>query len=123
MSTSTSDERRVGGGGAHLTIRISLRSIDSATAAMIMRPCTPICTLGGTPISTMPFDKHDDDQHADERLQHAALPAGQRGAADDDGGDGGEQAPIADLRVAEAELRGGEDAADGVEDAGQREGR
>ena len=114
---------RVGRLGVHLTIRISLRSIDSATAPMIIRPWTPICTLGGTPISTMPFDRTDDDQHADEGLQDAALAARQRGAADDDRGDGGEQAAVADLGVAEAELRRGENAADRVEDAGQREGR
>src|SRR5436189_3611398 len=50
------DERQGGGRGAHFTTRISLRSMESATAAMIIKPCTPICTLGGTPISTMPFD-------------------------------------------------------------------
>ena len=95
----------------------SLRSIDSATAPMIMRPCNPIWTLGGTPMSTMPFDRTDDDQNADEGLQDAALAAGQASSSDDDGGNGREQAAVSDLGVAEAELRRGEDAADRVKDA------
>ena len=96
----------------HFTIRIRARSIESATATMIISPCTPIWTLGGDAHQHHAVGEHDDDEHADQRLQHAALAARERGAADDDGGDGGEEPPCADLRVAEAELRRGEDAAD-----------
>ena len=59
-------------GRAHLTIRMA-RSIESATATMIMRPCTPAGRRAGCPSAPCRCE-HDDDQHADQGLQHAALP-------------------------------------------------
>src|SRR5262249_1634151 len=44
-----------GVGGPHLTILSRLRSIDSATATMIIRPCTACWIEGEMPISTMPL--------------------------------------------------------------------
>ena len=73
---------------------------------MIIRPCTACWTLGGMPISTMPFDSTATISTPTSGLQHAAFAARQRRAADHDGRHGGEQPPLADLSVAEAELRG-----------------
>jgi hypothetical protein len=57
------------------------------------------------------------DEQADERLQYAALSAGERRSSDDDCGHGGEKTSVADLSVAQAELRGRQDATNRVEDA------
>src|SRR5262249_12787070 len=61
------------------------------------------------------------NQYSDEGLQHAALSSRQRCSADDDGCHSGEEATVADQRVPEAELRRGQHATDGVEDARQGE--
>ncbi len=74
-------------GLAHLTILRRARSSESATAAMIMQALHGLLDVGRDAHEHHAVGEHDDDQHADQRLQHAALAAGERGAADHDGGD------------------------------------
>ena len=114
--------QRGGDGGAHFTTRILRRSIESATATMIIRPCTANLHARRHPHQHHAVREHHDDQHADQRLQHAALTARKRGAADHYGGHRGEEPPVADLRVTEPELRRCQNAAHGIEDPGKGEG-
>ena len=52
-----------------------------------------------------------DDEHAQERADQAALAAEERGAADDDGGDGVELEPLRGDRLRRIEATGEDDAA------------
>ena len=64
------------------------------------------------PISTMPLASTTTISTPTSVCSTPPWPPDQRGAADHDGGDRGEQAALADQRVAEAELGRGQDAAE-----------
>ena len=114
---------RAEGRGGHLTILVRARSIESADRDDDHQALHRLLDVRADAHQHHAVGQHHHDQHADQGLQHAALTARQRGAADHHGGDRREQAALADQRIAEAELGRGQHAAQRVEHAGNGEGR
>ena len=76
-----------------------LASWSIATAARITNPLTTSCQSGETSEQHQAIVEHADDQAAEHGAQDRAAPAGERRAADHDGGDRIEFVADADLGV------------------------